>query len=94
MVDVGVGEQDEVDLADIEAEIERLHVFFGGPPAHPEHAASTRKRTSSVSTKVQEPVTSPAAGERIDACLYSSRLGCSMNPKRAECKRQQAISGG
>ena len=43
MVDVGVGEQDEVDLADIEAEIERPHVLLAGLRPTLEHAAIDQK---------------------------------------------------
>jgi len=39
MVDMGVGEQDEVDLADIEAEIERPHILLAGLRPTLEHAA-------------------------------------------------------
>ena len=43
MVDMGVGEQDEVDLADIEAEIERPHILLAGLRPTLEHAAIDQK---------------------------------------------------
>jgi hypothetical protein len=65
MVEVGVREQDEVEPAQVEGRApRRLRRQASRPPWN--RPQSTRKRTSPVSTRKQEPVTSPAAPRKCD----------------------------
>ena len=87
MVDVGMGQQDEINLPDIEAEIEGTQVLLIGLRHRPGTCRNRpEKRRSPASTSVQEPVTSPAPPRNRIRMFSFLTTWRSMNLKRAKCK--------